>query len=296
MSAKAYFLSGAQDAHFTVLNAAISAGKTPGVLTEPMLFWDSAELVVTAHTFLFPNGVYCKETESTRFALADWGLGVSAPSWTATLIWQLDTQLSSAPILRLVSGVTPLESVTELQVIAGWVFYPGGNAALSTATLVPASPDRSLLAAFNQLGAQAAVVAPSAIVTTSESARGYSWLRLTNTGLTTQSATFSLVLNNTDELARALRCVYNMIGAGASARLQVETPRGTAAVTSGLLANTTGADVSVWLPLVYQRDLMADWEPVKLIFTVVLPAQATAAFGQVLVSARTVLQPQSDLA
>lgn len=125
------FLSKAVQAHYSVLNSAISAGKKTGLFKSPDLTVDRSYVVVSDCAGLFGCGVSFSDTGYVNVAPPT--IGASAAQYT--LIWQLDTGLYAKPELTWVSGLHE-PGYDDYAVVVGWLFYSGSSLTLSTSMLV----------------------------------------------------------------------------------------------------------------------------------------------------------------
>jgi hypothetical protein len=127
------FLSQATQAHYTLFNAAISAGKTPGLYIQPTLAVDNSVVEIGAHSGLFGCGVFFEETSTTSITISD----LSSTATTKTLVWELDEGLYAAPSLIELDGLlTP--GYDDYHAVVAWIIYPGNNLTLTSAMLIGA--------------------------------------------------------------------------------------------------------------------------------------------------------------
>jgi hypothetical protein len=278
------FLSQATQAHYTLFNAAISAGKTSGLCVQPTLVVESSVVEIGAHSGLFGCGVYFEESATTSLTISDLSSAVA----TKTLAWELDEGLYASPSLVELDGLLA-PGYDDYHVVVAWIIYPGSNLTLTSAMLVgaPIAQPSRILQFFD------AAVVYDKLTTAVNSASGIT-TSFSNGWSSIVSSTASVT--NTFQIefplhadSAAISCLNLDIVLSSQAYVKTYLKRYGSAisqVTDGTVSGTLSA--CTWqIPLV--REDMQTWKRFSIYLDLVLSPGASASIGSFAASNENVL-------
>lgn len=281
----AYFLAGLTNTHFSTMNKIISAGKKPGLLvTDLAVGISGSTLSVAAHEFLMPCGVYATQDETSNLNLQDYGLvrGVSRSSWT--LIWEIDSNLVSAPALTLKSGIYTQDALTKYQCAVAWILYAGNNTEVANATVVPAIPTNKTLLKITRPMVDLVLKSVPDDVVVSELVDGFKVsLTATNRSNTAKTIVLSAYGLTEDEVPGELILKLQTSDIGFAVSTKISTELADQTVASGSSALAAGQS-TLKLPLAYQRDIFTKWSPFSVNLSLRIPALGTVSLDQLVVT------------
>lgn len=138
MTAFVSYLKG-QQASASAMNKANSTLSIPG-MAAPAKFNPIAPstLYVTTHSGMFGNGVTLYEPNTISLN-TDLFFQRGAAAFNGSLVYRIDPQLYTKPLLRIEPGFVLQDSDPNILVL-GWVLYPGSSAALSANQFIAAQP------------------------------------------------------------------------------------------------------------------------------------------------------------
>ena len=281
----AYFLAGLTSTHFSIMNKIISAGKKPGLLVNDLQVGVSGSILsVSAHDFLLPCGVYATQDEVSSVDLGAYGLmrGATRSSWT--LLWEIDTNLVSAPVLTLKSGIYTQDALTDYQCAVAWVMYAGNNTEIANATVVPALPTNKTLLKITRPAVDLVQKSVPSDVQVSEVVDGF---KVSLTAVNLASTTKTLVLSaygiTEDEVPGELILKISTSDTGFTVAATIATQAAEQAVASGSNALAVGSS-TLKLPLAYQRSIFDKWSPFSVNLSLRIPALGTVSLDQLVVT------------
>lgn len=281
----AFFLAGLNEVHYSVMNKVIAAGKKAGILSESItLEAQNDTLYVYAHEVLFPCGLYCNTDSVYTLTVSDYGLIRSTSKSAWTIIWEVDSNLVSAPALRLIQGFVQQSSLTKFQVAIGWIAYAGANSDVDSAILVPNVKSSKVLFKTGRPSIDLVRKSLPNGVSAEEVVGDYqSTLRLINSGASSVVAELGIYGMAEDQIPGelVLNTTASDVGFSISAEISTAAGSGVSAGNTAALAAGTG---SIRFPLSYQREYFSNWSPFAINLYVRIPALGSVSVNHVIVT------------
>jgi hypothetical protein len=289
------FLAGATTADYSVLNAAISGGKSYGVFGTPMVSIEDGSISVEAMSGLFPSGVFMSEDVPTS---------VTAPTPTAsatnyTVVWALDPSLAMQPSLSVLNGIV-LQSTATDYIVLGWLYHPGSNLAMSTEMFVQAPPvgaptlivDFDADAIYSKLLAanytervspnyteRVSTTSPGAAVSITRSRDGQ--VLITSGSDAQQTLVLPLLIPVREHIVQSLVLDVQLSAQAWITWTRVHTVSGIVTTSSIPYAALSGEIERQVLQLPFARQVQENWSMLALELTLTLGAGASASLSRI---------------